>query len=217
MPRFVLQSRERLARFGGYERHVAEIGQVPTREQSWHDFFNMAVWAHFPRTRWALNRVHTAPTRARVDPRNGRTPRQNLAAQLDESGIIVASSDRELLEDLRALRFKSALWHRRGELLATTCFRIVGHGTLESLLSPHPALACKAVLLELTRPAAEYHDDALRFELDERAAREVDGWGEEPARLAPLPVLGIPGYADNEHEAFYDDARYFRVQRVRSE
>jgi hypothetical protein len=31
--------------------------------------------------------------------------------------------------------------------------------------------------------------------------------------LDPLPLLGIPGFADNTHPEFYDDARYFRFAR----
>jgi hypothetical protein len=31
--------------------------------------------------------------------------------------------------------------------------------------------------------------------------------------LDPIPLLGIPDYADNAAAEFYDDARYFRFQR----
>lgn len=216
LPRFVTQDRAALRRAGGYERYVARERAVPTRERSWHDFFNMAVWAHFPRVRWALNAVHVDESLGPVDPRNGRAPEQNVAAQLDESGIIVASSSPELLQELRELRFKRVFWERRGELLATTRFWIVGHGTLESLLTPHLGLASKAVLLDLPRAPATYDSDELRRDSDRRVAELIRGWRGNAPVLDPIPLLGIPGYADNAAPDFYDDARYFRFQRQRA-
>lgn len=213
LPRFVAQDRAALERLGGYERHVAETRSVPTRAQSWHDFFNMAVWAHFPRSRWALNAVHVDTTLGPIDPRNGRAPPQNVAAQLDESGVIVASSSPELLADLGALRFKRAFWERRAELAATTRFWLLGHGMLESLLAPHRGLSGKAVLLELPRAPHTYADDELRASVDERVAGAIASWRSVAPSLDPLPVLGIPGYSDEQCSEFYDDARYFRFQR----
>lgn len=213
LPRFVAQDREQLRRFGGYEQQVAAAGAVPTRERSWHDFFNMAVWAHFPRVRWALNALHVDRTLGPVDPRNGRAPQQNAAAQFDESGMIVASADASLLSDLRALRFKRVFWQRRDELLASTRFWVIGHGTLESLLTPHLGLASKAVLLELPQTPFLRDGDELRHEVDARVAALIDDWRLAAPSLDPVPLLGIPGYADNACPDFYDDARYFRFQR----
>jgi Protein of unknown function (DUF3025) len=213
LPRFVAQDRQALERHGGYEQHVARLRAVPTRERSWHDFFNMTVWAHFPRLRWALNALHVSDALGPIDPRNGRAPQQNVAAQFDESGIIVASSAPELLAELRALRFKRVFWERRSELLATTRFWVVGHGMLESLLTPHCGLSAKALLLELPRAPATYDADDLRDQLDARVADQLDTWHAGAPLLDPLPLLGIPGYADNCAPDFYDDERYFRFQR----
>lgn len=213
LPRFVAQSREALAEVGGYEPHVAKLRTVPTRPQSWHDLFNMAVWAHFPRVRWALNALHVDDQVGPKDPRNGRAPAQNVAAQLDESGIVVASSSPSLLTDLRALRFKHVFWERRAELATTTRFWVIGHGTLESLLTPHLGLASKAVLLELPQAPALYDADALRHDLDARVAAHIATWRSHVPVLDPVPLLGIPGYADNADASFYDNAQYFRFQR----
>jgi hypothetical protein len=214
LPRFVAQDPSALERLGGYEPHVASERAVPTRERSWHDFFNMAIWAHFPRVRWALNALHVDRTLGPVDPRNGRTPQQNVAAQFDESGIIVASTSGDLLSDLRALKFKRVFWEARAELPKTTRFWVVGHGMLESLLAPHPALSGKALLVELPRAPDAYDAEELRHELDARIAAQIHGWRAAAPLLDPLPLLGIPGYAaENCAPEFYDDARYFRFQR----
>jgi len=213
VPRFVVQDRQELARLGGYEPHVARMRAVPTRARNWHDFFNMAVWAHFPRVRWALNAIHVDGALGPVDPRNGRAPEQNVAAQFDESGLIVASSSAELLAGLGGLRFKMVFWERREELLATTRFWVVGHGMLESLLTPHLGLSGKAVLVQLPRPPASYAADELRFGVDTLVAERIAGWRGRAPVLGPVPVLGIPGCADNSAPSFYDDTRYFRFER----
>ena len=36
-----------------------------------------------------------------------------------------------------------------------------------------------------------------------------------PGRLLPLPVLGVPGWADNVDPAYYDDPAVFRRKRSR--
>jgi hypothetical protein len=214
LPRFVRQDRQALEECGGYEGHVAALRAVPTRPGNWHDFFNMTVWAHFPKLRWALNGLHVDRNVGPVDPRNGRAPAQNLAATFDESGILVVSTDRSLLVDLRELRFKRLFWERRAELLATTRFWIVGHGTLESLLAAHPGVASKGLLLHVTElPTTPEGWDALRFELDERAAETVAAWRGGHTVLDPVPVLGIPGYWENDFPEFYDDVDHFRFQR----
>lgn len=204
LPRFVTESREAVRRAGGYEAHVARYRAVPTRPGHFHDFFNLCVWAHFPKTRWALNSLHVdAP--GEKDPRNGRTPAQNLAATFDEAGMLVLGSSSELLEELRELRFKQVFWERRAELLATTRFWLVGHGMLESLLEPHPGLTARSVLLHLPERNVTLPSDDLRFEADAVAAARVDGWRAARAVLDPIPVLGVPGYCDNGTAAFYDD------------
>lgn len=204
LPSFVAENRHALQQAGGYERHVAALAAVPTRPESWHDFFNMSVWAHFPKLRWALNSLHVDERLGPTDPRNGRAPAQNLAASLDEAGMLVASTSRSLLEELRALRFKSVFWQRREELLATTRFWVVGHGLLESLLTPHSRLAARSLLLHVPTLSLDA-SDSERFELDALAAARIHGWRSRQAMLDPIPVLAIPGYADNDSATFYDD------------
>ncbi len=213
LPRFVRQDRAALDQAGGYERHVARLRAVPTRPQHWHDFFNMAVWAHFPAVRWALNALHVDATLGPKDPRNGRAPAQNVVAQFDESGMIVTSSSQGLLDDLRALRFKRVFWERRAELLETTQFWLIGHGSLESLLAPHLGLAAKAILLDVPANSAQHDQDALRQAIDARAGSLIQTWRAGAPVLDPIPVLGIPGYCENDSAELYDDARYFRFQR----
>jgi hypothetical protein len=212
LPRFVTQSRDAVRRAGGYEQHVARLSAVPTRPGAWHDFFNMLVWAHFPKLRWALNALHVDPNPGPKDPRNARAPAQNLAATFDESGLLVLSTSQSILDELRALRFRRAFWERREELLATTQFCVVGHGVLESLLTPPPGLSVRALLLHAPSLSSPEGSDALRHELDARAAALIQTWRTVRTVLDPLPVLCIPGYSRNDCQDFYDDMRNIRFE-----
>ena len=214
LPRFVTERRDQVRRFGGYEQHVARRSAVPTRPGSWHDFFNMTVWAHFPKLRWALNSLHVDPQVGPKDPRNGRAPAQNSAASFDEAGMLVLGTSRELLEELRALRFKRAFWERREELRETTRFWLVGHGMLESLLSPHPGLAARSLLLYVPSLPAPADSDALRFQIDVMAAARIHAWRNEREVLDPIPVRAIPGFSDNDSVHFYEDFRNIRFEPI---
>lgn len=214
LPRFVCESREALRQVGGYEQHVAQLDAVPTRLGNWHDFFNMTVWAHFPEVRWALNSLHVDPNVGPVDPRNGRAPAQNLAATFDESGMLVLSTSREVLEELRALRFKRAFWERRAEVLSTTRFWLVGHGMLESLLIPRAGLVARGLLLHVASLPAPEASDALRFEIDAGVAASIAAWRSARPVLDPVPVLAIPGFSDNDDASFYEDTRNIRFDPV---
>ncbi len=204
VPRFVTQNRQAVSRLGGYEQHVAQRRAVPTRPASWHDFFNMAVWAHFPRLRWALNALHVAPGPAPRGPRNGRAPAQNLAASFDETGMLVVSKSRSVLQGIRRVQLKRVFWQERAELAATTRFFIVGHGLLESLLAPHPQLLARSLLLHLPDVSLE-NADALRERCDELVAPRIEAWRTNRSVFDPVPICAIPGFWDNDAADFYDD------------
>jgi len=55
--------------------------------------------------------------------------------------------------------------------------------------------------------------DASLAAVDAAVAAALDE-GLAPGRLRPLPVLGIPGWAENDDAAYYDDAAVFRPARA---
>jgi hypothetical protein len=172
----------------------------------------MVVWAHFPKARWALNALHVDPQVGPKDPRNGRAPAQNLAATFDETGMLVLSESRSLLDELQALRFKRVFWERRAELLATTRFWLFGHGMFESLLTPHTALAARSLLLHVPALSSRGDEDQVRFEVDTLAAQHIQSFSRARVVLDPIPLLAIPGYCDNDSADFYDDSRNIRFE-----
>lgn len=192
-----------------YETRIAETGEVPTRD-NWHDLFNALQWLAFPHLKSAINAQHarllaaggTAEAVARSAPRD-------VLTMFDESGIIVASRDASLLGLIRKFGWHELFVTRRDEVIANMRFVLVGHGLLEKSLAPFVGMTAKAMLLSV---------DANEFALDRAAADWLmdDTHLADSHHLAPLPLLGIPGWDPrNESPAFYDNANYFRPGRRR--
>jgi hypothetical protein len=195
-----------------YECRIWESGEVETRPDNWHDFFNGLVWLSFPRTKIAVSARHVkamAPAgEARGDVRDALT-------HFDECGIVVLSSQPELLELLRGFHWKTLFVERRAEVLRCMRFVVFGHATYEALLKPFRGLTAKAVLYEVTEDWLGMPFADQLAALDARLAADLgSGRYQRPRDFQPLPLLGIPGVTpDNEKPAYYDDTWQFRPGR----
>ena len=49
-----------------YEQHIHATGEVPTRADDWHDFFNALAWCVWPHTKSACNGLHLREQAARA-------------------------------------------------------------------------------------------------------------------------------------------------------
>jgi hypothetical protein len=190
---FVPPSAERQA----YELRIFETGRIETRADNLHDWFNALAWLAFPLTKARMNAMHAAEI---PREKGGRGRLRDLLTIFDEGGAVVVSSDAELLTLVREFRWKELFWERRDALQRHMRFVVLGHAVLEQALEPRPGITCKALFA------------AADADIDEEAARWLAGVppGATPRDLAPLPVFGYPGWADNGQAEFYDDARYFR-------
>lgn len=123
-----------------YDERIFVRGEVPSRARTWHDFFNMLVWATFPNTKRAINARQRAALRARITPGMARLPgartrEQDMLAMLDEGGAVRGAE----------------LW-------------ILGHAIYEHLVTAqHEA---KAMVVELQADTVADADRALAAELD---------------------------------------------------
>jgi hypothetical protein len=200
--RFVLPSGG-ASRYGDYELRVFETGRVETRPGNRHDLFNALAWLSFPKTKARLNALHAAEI-PREKGRRGRF--RDLLTILDEGGAIVACGDGELIEMLRGFRWRELFWQHRARVLQGMKIQVLGHAVLEQALEPWPGITCKAILV------------APGSDPDEQAAAWLGGLPKDatPKDLAPLPILGYPGWlAENARQEFYEDTRYFRPFRDR--
>jgi Protein of unknown function (DUF3025) len=182
---------------GAYELRVHGTGRIETRPDHLHDWFNALCWLAFPRTKARINAMHAAA----IPHEKGQRGRlRDLLTIFDEGGALVVSAEAELLRLVREQRWRELFWQQRERVRQAMHFVVLGHAVLEQAAKPWPGITCKAIF-------ASPEDD-----LDVRAAQWLSerGAGASPRDLAPLPVFGYPGWADNERAGFYDDERYFR-------
>ena len=187
-----------------YELHIAETGEVETRPGNWHDLFNALGWIAFPRAKAAINAQHAAILEERGEEEaKRRSPERDALTLFDEGGVLVAASDPALHQLIVDFRWKELFWHRRADLEAKVRFVAFGHALFEKMIDPHLGIVAKTIFVPLD---AAFDPDALLA--THFATRENFT---SPKRMAPMPVLGIPGWhAGTEDEAYYDDPVQFR-------
>src|SRR5688572_21966775 len=217
--RVVQQTRRAVAFEDRYEPRLYLRGELQAKEGSWHDLFNVLVWLTFPLAKAALNQRHYEALREQLAAgRANRGPAQDALTLFDEGGVIVASSDDELLECLRDWRWKDLFWGNRARLSARMRFHLFGHAVYEKALRPFIGVTSRGILLKVEPDLLAAPLPEQLAALDARIARHLADERRVAAtrELAVVPVLGVPGWhAGNEQEAFYDDADYFRPARSR--
>jgi hypothetical protein len=193
-----------------YELHVERTREVPTRPDNWHDVFNALAWCAFPQTKRVLNHRHGEEIRRRGATGARGTVRDALSL-FDEGGVIVASDDASLLELLRGFEWKALFWTRRADVVARMRFFVFGHAILEKAMSPYKGITAKALLLEMPPSFLAQSSDRQRAEVDARAAAWFAHSPLDSTRLlSPLPILGVPGWGENDRADFYEDTSVFR-------
>jgi hypothetical protein len=195
-----------------YECRIWERGEVETRPDNWHDFFNALVWLSFPQTKMAISAAHVSAMQA---PGEMRGTIRDALTHFDECGIVVLSSQPELLGLLRDFQWKQLFVERRAEVIRSMRFVIFGHATYEQMLKPFRGLTAKAVLHEVSEAWLQMNDGAQRAAVDTLLAADLtSGRYLRPRDFQPLPLLGIPGITpDSEDPAYYDDTWQFRPGR----
>jgi hypothetical protein len=200
-----------------YECRIWESGEVETRPDNWHDFFNALVWLSFPRTKIAVSAAHM---RAMQAPGERRSTIRDALTHFDECGIAVLSSQPDLLELLRAFQWRQLFVERRDDVIRCMRFVIFGHAIYEQLLKPFRGLTAKAVLYDVSEAWLQMDDAAQVAAVDDMLATDLtNGSYTRPRDFQPLPLLGIPGVTpDSEDPAYYDDTWQFRPgRRARAE
>lgn len=196
-----------------YEQAVA-LGQVPTRDANWHDFFGAVIWHLFPHTKALLTQLHMADINALGLK---RTPRRDRITHFDECGLVLAVTDKAQAQALlKGHHWQELFIEQRARFGSSWQPFIFGHALYEQALAPFIGLTAKCVLIEMapeffTQPRAQQYaqlDPHLAAELKQSALFD------QPKPLLPLPLLGIPGWwPDNEDPSFYDNQDYFRPAR----
>lgn len=224
--RFVEQVLGKQAFESQYEPRCYLSGEVQTRENNFHDLFNALVWLTFPQSKAAINARHYRVfTEASVSLTGGveesplKTQRgsvRDMATLFDESGVVVACANSQLLELLCDFKWKELFWLRRNEVIDQMGFYLFGHGLYEKAMKPYIGFTGQGLLLMVENDFFSLPMQHRMKILDERvAAYLIDKIHCQDTReLTPVPLLGIPGWsADNVKEEYYDDQKYFRLGR----
>jgi hypothetical protein len=197
-----------------YELHIGETGEVPTREASWHDLFNALQWNPLPNTTAQINAQHAAILEegGEAEARHRSPPRDSLTL-FDESGVIVASSAPELLRLVSGFEWKALFWERRADVEARMRFIPFGHALFEQALAPYIGMVAKTIFVPVGEFFFMLSPESQREEADRMVAAHFSSVARfaSPKMMAPLPVLGVPGWhRDNADASFYDLSAYFR-------
>ena len=186
-----------------YEEHIHRTGEVPTRDNL-HDFFSALVWLAFPRAKAGLNALQaTAIARDGVGPRRGAL--RDAATLIDENSVFLVTQRDELIDALAAHDWRRLFVAHRAAWRSEVRAIVFGHALMEKLTAPYRGVTAHALHVRLAA-------DAPLAAIDAAVAAALDE-GLAPGRLRPLPVLGIPGWADNDDATYYDDASVFRPAR----
>jgi hypothetical protein len=206
-----------------FEEHYAPriymTGELQTRRENWHDFFQFLSWLMFPKTKAVINALHVPQAEARLASGGDvgrRSPLENMLSLFDEGGAVIITSDASLLQLIREFNWKTLFWGRRTEVAQRLRCISFGHALYEKALHPYIGMTANAILVHADQALLEQPRDALLAALDERLAvlfTENHAYT-QPQHLQPFPILGMPGWDPaNMDAAYYDNTQYFRSGR----
>jgi len=217
--KFVSQDSKPTGNDDRYEQRIYLKGEIQTRLNNWHDFFQVLVWSTFPKIKSCLNSLHYAESQTSQNQKavnSNRSPLENSIALFDECGSIILSCDDELLNFIRQFQWNKLFLERR-EILdqRLRCF-VFGHAMYEKALTPYIGMTSPGVLLLVD---AQFFALPLFEQLRIADIRVAELFKkrtviQSPKDLHPFPLLGMPGwYNGNQDENFYANTRYFRPGR----
>ena len=212
--RFVEPSLRQVAFEDKYEPRVFLRGEAQFRSRGWHDLFNALIWMTFPSAKAALNQRHYRELETRhASGAHNRGPAQDTLTLFDEGGLMVACADPALEVLLRGRQWKRLFWQRRLDVMHTMRFYVFGHALYEKALEPFAGVTGRCVIFGVKESFFDLSLSKQLLELEIRLAGQLSDAGKflVTRELAPLPILGIPGWcAANTKEEYYDNVQYFR-------
>ncbi|MDH5395826.1 MAG: DUF3025 domain-containing protein, partial [Gammaproteobacteria bacterium] len=139
---------------GHFSEHYAPriylTGEIQTRTENWHDFFQFLTWFMFPKTKAVINSIHIPAAQSRIenDSDLGRRSRiENMLSLFDEGGAVILCSDESMLQLIRDFQWKPLFWQRRDELAEKLKLVTFGHALFEKGLSPYIGMTANCILL----------------------------------------------------------------------
>ncbi len=195
-----------------YEPRIYLTGEVQTRVQNWHDFFNALVWMTFPRAKAVLNQIHfQAMLQTCYKKETQRGPLRDAATLFDESGVVVVCRDSKLINLLKDFEWKELFWRYRTTVLSSMKFFVFGHGLYEKALNTYQGMTAKGIVFQVDEAYFNQSISAQLVVADELLEDFLLRGLNMTADLIPVPILGYPNWSiDNVIGTYYDNKNYFR-------
>ena len=130
-----------------YEPRIYLKGELQTRLENWHDFFNALVWMRFPKTKSVLNELHYFSALQRGEKTN-RSQLENAITLFDECGAIVISERKDLLDMIRQHEWKKLFIDNRSRFDVDVKCIVFGHAMYEKALNPYIGMTTNTLLIE---------------------------------------------------------------------
>lgn len=215
--RFVPQSEKAYSWVDAYEPRIYLHGEIQTRLSNWHDFFQAIIWSTYPRAKIALNDLHFHQIQDRLGKKQvhgTRSPVENALTIFDECGAILAVRNCSIQDLIKSFRWKELFWAQRNLLIENMKCFIFGHALYEKALQPYIGMTAHAIILEVEDAFFTMNEETQQREIDRELAKLLYQAGiRSPGDLNPFPLLGMPGWWDNDQASFYDNVSYFRPGR----
>lgn len=202
----------------GYEPRIYLKGELQTRTESWHDFFQILVWKMFPKTKAALNELHYRALKSRLDSSNNSKQRsvlENTLTQFDECGAFIISTNQQLLDLIKEFDWHTLFWKQRSVIEQHMKCVVFGHAIYEKGINPYIGMTCHSVLIHVPHEQFTDSPTALFNYLDPVIEQQfTKSVIQTPQDLSPFPLLGMPDWhRENNQENFYHNRNYFRSGR----
>ena len=198
-----------------YETHISATGKVPTRDNL-HDFFNALVWLTFPKIKRQLNALQ-AKQIERLGVGKSRGAARDAATLFDENAALLAVTDtpegRAIAQALRAHQWQQLFVQGRQQFMEHAEVFLFGHAIVEKLVRPYKAITAHTFVCWVDPHFYEWSDMEKCAYLDEQVAHQLQQIELVPTMFSPLPVLGVPGWCQDQTVAFYADKFVFRAAR----
>jgi hypothetical protein len=197
-----------------YESRIYLAGELQTRLENWHDYFNAMCWLQFPKIKSALNVLHFENSKIRKVGSN-RSPLENAITLFDECGAVIVADDDSLLEMIREHDWKELFWSNKALFGKHIQCYVFGHAMHEKSLMPYIGMAAHSVMLNqgsdfFQKKYVEQLKDIDRIVADLWINKKI----EKPKDMQPFPLLGVPGWwHEKQDEVFYSNDEYFRGRR----
>lgn len=203
--KFVPQARKPQTFEDEYEVRIFQRGEIQTRHENWHDFFNALIWMNYARIKQRVNALHYRAMLKRVQVNQlNRNRMENKLTHFDECGAIIISSQVKYLDWIRNRQWKKLFYENRNVWQnGLYCF-LFGHALFEKLLNPYIGLCAHALLFACEREAIDKQN------VEDMVLSQLESVLRHP--LQPFPLLGVPGWYKQQDEEFYAQQDYFRAK-----